>query len=143
MTTRTLPLALATAAALTLAGCGSGAAVTTAAPAAAPAARAGEYVDYHAWSSNLAAHQNTDTVLFFHAPWCPDCRATEASIDQDGVPAGLTVVKVDYDSMTDLKQKYGITQQHTFVKIDGHGNLVAKWTTSFTGADIKAKADAA
>jgi thioredoxin 1 len=109
---------------------------------AAAAARPGEYVEYQAYSADPAAHQNTDVVLFFHAPWCPDCRATESSITKDGVPAGLTVVKVDFDSMTDLKQKYGITQQHTFVKVDAQGGLLGKWTGSFTGAAIKAKADA-
>jgi len=149
------------AAVLALAACGGAATTATQTPAAAsgstsahstsgsgsvapaPAAvRPGEYVEYQAYSADPAAHANTDVVLFFHAPWCPDCRATEASITKAGVPAGLTVVKVDFDSMTDLRQKYGITQQHTFVKVDGQGGLLGKWTGSFTGAAIKAKADA-
>ncbi len=106
-------------------------------------ARPGEYLEYQAFSADPAAHGNTAVVLFFHAPWCPDCRATETSITKDGLPAGLTVVKVDYDSMTDLKVKYGVTHQHTFVRIDAQGTLLAKWTGTFTGAAIKAKADAA
>ena len=123
-------------------GTGAGAGAGAGVGATVAAARPGEYVEYQAYSADPAAHLNSDVVLFFHAPWCPDCRATEASITKDGVPAGLTVVKVDFDSMTDLKQKYGITQQHTFVKVDAQGALLGRWTGSATGAAIKAKADA-
>jgi thiol-disulfide isomerase/thioredoxin len=122
----------------------AGSAGTSVAPAGGAASlRPGQYLEFQAFSADPAAHRSTDVVLFFHAPWCPDCRTTEASLIKDGVPAGLTVVKVDYDSMTELKQKYGITHQHTFVKIDAQGTMLAKWTGSFTGAAIKAKADAA
>jgi len=120
-----------------------GAAGTSSAAGGQGTARPGEYLEYQAFSADPAAHGNTAVVLFFHAPWCPDCRATEASITTDGLPAGLTVVKVDYDSMTDLKVKYGVTHQHTFVRIDAQGTLLAKWTGTFTGAAIKARADAA
>ena len=57
----------------------------------------------------------------------------------DGVPAGLTVVKVDYDTATDLRKTYGITQQHTFVQIGPDGAQLAKWTGTKTGEAIKAK----
>ena len=85
------------------------------------------------------AAKGAHVVLFFHAPWCPDCRATEQSLTTAGMPDGLTVVKVDYDSMTDLKQKYGITQQHTFVAVDAAGMKQQIWTGTKTGAEILAK----
>lgn len=100
----------------------------------------GSYLDYATYSANPAMYANTAVVLFFHASWCPDCKATNTSLTTAGVPAGLTVVKVDYDSMGDLKRKYGVTQQHTFVKIDASGKLVSKWTGTLTGAAIKDKA---
>nr|HRW20195.1 hypothetical protein [Dermatophilaceae bacterium] len=56
----------------------------------------------------------------------------------EGVPAGLVVVKVDYDSATELRQKYGVTQQHTFVLVDGQGNAVKKWSGAKDGAAIAA-----
>ncbi len=99
----------------------------------------GAYLPYDAYQKQMAERHDTKVVLFFHATWCPDCKATDTSLTTDGVPAGLTVVKVDYDTMTDLKKKYGITQQHTFVQIDGAGMELAKWTGTRTGAEIKAK----
>lgn len=64
------------------------------------------------------------SVLFFHAAWCPDCRAADTELQQifsTGLPT-MSVYKVDYDSSADLKQKYGVVYQHTFVVIDGEGN---------------------
>jgi thiol-disulfide isomerase/thioredoxin len=72
-------------------------------------------------------------VLFFHAGWCPVCKAGDAKLKEwygaDGFP--LTVYKVDYDSNVDLRSQYGgsqygVTYQHTFVKVDGQGNLIEK-----------------
>ncbi len=54
------------------------------------------------------------------------------------MPDGLTVVKVDYDTETDLRQQYGVTQQHTFVQVDESGAELAKWTGSADGAAILA-----
>jgi len=44
------------------------------------------------------------------------------------IPAGVTIVKVDYDTATDLKRRYGVTMQHTFVQVDGSGEAVKKWS---------------
>lgn len=100
----------------------------------------GRYISYEDYSKDMAmAAKGASVVLFFHAPWCPDCKATDASLTADGVPDGLTVVKVDYDSMTELKQKYGITQQHTFVAVDAEGMKQKIWTGTTTGEQIKAK----
>lgn len=84
---------------------------------------------------------NEKTVLFFHADWCPSCRSADSDItaNQGDIPAGLTVQKVDYDSETELRQKFGVTTQHTFVEIDGEGELVKKWSGSATLDDILAQ----
>jgi thiol-disulfide isomerase/thioredoxin len=82
----------------------------------------GAYVDYS--EEALAAASGT-RVLFFHAPWCPQCRALESDILAAGVPAGVTVVKVDYDSHQDLRQRYGVRIQTTVVALDGEGNGTA------------------
>jgi thiol-disulfide isomerase/thioredoxin len=79
----------------------------------APAAGAtapGAYLTKAEYQEQAAAREGTTVVYFFHADWCPSCRATEAAIAADGVPDGLTVVKVDFDSETDLRKEYGITQ---------------------------------
>jgi len=117
---------------------------TSMAPADAPspaddgavATAPGAYVSWEDYDADPAVAAGTAVVLFFHAPWCPDCRATEAALDADGVPDGLTVVKVDFDSATDLRRRYGVTVQHTFVQLGDGGDAVQKWTGSVSGADI-------
>lgn len=87
----------------------------------APQASAGAYVDY---SEDVIAQTEGTKILFFHAPWCPQCRAAEASIQQSRPLDGVTIIKVDYDSNQALRQKYGVTIQTTFVKVDDNGNKV-------------------
>jgi thiol-disulfide isomerase/thioredoxin len=79
------------------------------------------YIDY----SETALNNTEGTkILFFHAPWCPQCREIEASINEDGIPSGVTVFKVDYDSHQSLRNKYGVTLQTTFVEVDDKGNKI-------------------
>jgi len=111
---------------------------TTATDSGSPAP-AGSYVSWDDYAADAEAYASGDVVLFFHASWCPDCRATEEALDSDGVAPGLTVVKVDFDTATDLRQRYGVTVQHTFVLIDGAGEAMKKWTGSRSGADIAAQ----
>lgn len=84
----------------------------------------GAYVDYS--DSALASAEGT-RVLFFHATWCPQCRALEASIQDEGVPDGITILKVDYDTSTDLRQRYDVRQQTTVVALDGDGDATASF----------------
>lgn len=99
----------------------------------------GAFVTWSEYDADREAHRGSTVVLFFHASWCPDCQATEASLDADGVPDGLTVVKVDFDSATDLRRRYGITVQHTFVQLGSGDEAAKKWTGSISGADIAAQ----
>lgn len=85
----------------------------------------GAYIDY---SDGIVAKTAGQKVLFFHAPWCPQCRSIEKDINQQGVPDGVVVIKVDYDSRQDLRQKYDVTLQTTFVKIDDQGISTQKYT---------------
>ena len=110
------------------------------APADASAdAAAGAYVSRADYEADPSAFADTAVVYFFHADWCPSCRGTEEAISESGVPAGLTVVKVDYDTETDLRRQYGVTTQHTFVQVDASGAEVRKWTGNADGAAILAE----
>jgi len=82
--------------------------------------------------SNLAAAQalaeKGPTVLFFAADWCPTCRVALNDINANGARMNqITVVVVDYDKAADLKAKYGVTSQHTYVQIDARGGKLAIW----------------
>jgi thiol-disulfide isomerase/thioredoxin len=88
-----------------------------------PVASAGAYVDY---SDEAIARADGRVLLFFHAPWCPQCRSVESDILAQGVPDGVTIIKVDYDSRQDLRQRYGVTLQTTFVEVDAEGTQLQK-----------------
>ncbi len=90
---------------------------------------------YEAYSPEKIAYaENGNVVLFFRAGWCPTCRAVDADIKShmDKIPANLTILDVNYDNSSDLKKKYGVTVQHTFVQVDSKGNLIKKWIGSPT-----------
>lgn len=84
----------------------------------------GAYVDY---SADVIAKTSGTKILFFHASWCPQCRALEKDIKDKSIPDGVTIIKVDYDTNQSLRQKYGVTIQTTLVKVDDNGNLVKKY----------------
>ncbi|MGA1213799.1 MAG: thioredoxin domain-containing protein, partial [Solirubrobacterales bacterium] len=73
-------------------------------------------------SPELVASTPGTKLLFFHAPWCSQCVALEDDIEAKGLPEGVTVFKVDYDSNQDLRQEYGVTIQTTIVEVDEDGN---------------------
>lgn len=68
-------------------------------------------------------------VLFFFAPWCPTCVPVdrEISANEQDIPEDVVVFRTSYDNETELKKKYAITYQHTFVLVDERGNELNKW----------------
>lgn len=139
-------MATAAGAALLIAvtGCSSSVVLESTPPAPAPAATAadpvsgdgvsedgaevgaagvGAYLDYYD-----GAIEETPglKVLFFHASWCPKCRALDADIEANPIPEGMTIFKVDFDTALDLRQTYGVTLQTTIVYVDDDGALLTK-----------------
>lgn len=90
----------------------------------APTQAAGTYTAYSATKVN---ETKGTKILFFHASWCPQCRALDKSITEGTIPSGVTIFKVDYDTNQVLRQQYGVTIQTTLVKIDDNGKLAAKY----------------
>jgi thioredoxin 1 len=83
----------------------------------------GVYTAYNA-SALLKADQSP-TVIFFHASWCPTCKAAEGDINanmEQLKKSGVQILKTDFDTSTELRKKYGVTSQSTFVKVDSKGN---------------------
>ena len=79
---------------------------------------------YVAYSDDAFTATSGTRLLFFHAPWCPQCRDLDASISSATLPDDVTIFKVDYDSRQDLRNKYGVTIQTTVVKVDASGSKV-------------------
>lgn len=99
-----------------------------------------KYVSYS--STALATAQAVpqgDTVLYFHANWCPICQVLDPDITKNisQLPVGVTILKVDYDKETALKKKYGVTYQHTFVQVDPNGEKLKLWSGSSDALAIR------
>ncbi len=99
----------------------------------------GSYAAYD--PAKLADAKTGKVIIFFHASWCPECRKLDSDINANlgNIPKGTTILKADYDKETSLKQKYGVTYQHTLVQVDASGTLLKKWSGSFTLSDLLAK----
>lgn len=93
----------------------------------APFSNNGRYREYSESEYGLAADQKR--VIFFHASWCPTCKVAneEFTSQADKIPEDVVLFKTDYDTETELKKKYGITYQHTFVLVDENGDEIKKW----------------
>ena len=98
----------------------------------------GEYINYGTYETSADEFADTNVVLFFNAAWCSTCKVArdnfESSLDQ--IPADLTIVVVDFDNSTELRKRYGVTVQHTFVQIDASGEAITKWSGSTTIDEI-------
>lgn len=80
---------------------------------------------YTAYESGVIGNGET-SVLFFKASWCPKCTAHDRLLKQwyADQEFPVSVYAVDFDNSLDLRSRYGVVQQHTFVMIDGEGNAV-------------------
>lgn len=85
-----------------------------------------------------SASDGDKVVLFFHAQWCVTCKllSDDISANIDRIPQDVRILVVDFDSETALKQRYGVTQQHTLVQLTPDGSLVGKWNLSRTLNDL-------
>lgn len=92
----------------------------------------GNYVSLADYTANTSKYADSKRVYFFHASWCPICKAIdqEVTADMSKLPVGVTLIKTDFDSATDLRKQYGVTTQYTFVQVDGNGTQVAKWSAT-------------
>lgn len=92
--------------------------------------KAGSYETYDA--SKISRAESGTVILFFHASWCPSCRALNGDIEKNigNIPEQVSILKTDYDTETELKKKYGVTYQHTLVQVDQNGEMIKKWSGS-------------
>lgn len=97
------------------------------------------YITYDQYQASKDKYADSKVVLFFNAKWCPACRAINGALTSDPgkIPAKTTVVSVDYDQHTDLRQRYGVTTQHTFVQIDTNGEKTRQWVSTSVDALLK------
>ncbi|MBN2656036.1 MAG: thioredoxin family protein [Spirochaetales bacterium] len=98
----------------------------------------GGLMDFVSMDKAMMQAQDGPTVLFFNASWCPTCRAAVKDFGMNAMKLeGINLLSVDYDDSADLKKKYEITYQHTFVQIDSMGRVLARWNGGETEELLK------
>ena len=99
------------------------------------------YITYETYLAAPANYAETEVVLFFNAYWCSTCKVArdnfEASI-QD-IPKNVTIVLANFDEDTELRKKYGVIVQHTFIHVDSEGNDLQRWYGSTLVSEISEK----
>ena len=78
------------------------------------------------------------TVLFFTAEWCPSCIIAQKNIEEfkSTIPTDVMIVAVDYDQNKELREKYAVNKQHTFVLLDCDHVEMTKWENSSSVNEI-------
>lgn len=83
------------------------------------------YADYS--DARLANAKQEFIVLFFHANWCPSCKAFEEKVLWETIPENIQILKVDFDKNSELRKKYNVLSQTTFALVDSDGELRKRW----------------
>jgi thiol-disulfide isomerase/thioredoxin len=75
------------------------------------------------------------TVIFFHASWCPTCRIALRDLEdkKKDWEGKVSVYLADYDKERDLKRRYGVARQHTWVQLGPDGTLIRSWNGGGVG----------
>ena len=99
-------------------------------PASLPPGQTG----YAAFDKSELGNGQT-SLLFFYAAWDPFSKANSETLAkwyaEQTFP--ISTYRVEFDAENDLKSRYGVTQQNTFVLIDGQGD--AQKVMSFPGEE--------
>jgi len=68
-----------------------------------------------------AADSGKTTLVFFHAPWCPVCKAQEPKVlaHLNGDAKDVVALKVDYDTNMDLRKEMNVEKQSTLILYKG------------------------
>ena len=85
----------------------------------------GRYTEFTADRQSEQGFNNT--ILFFYASWCPECRGFDQAIQNSSIPEGTQILRVNFDQSQQLRQQYGVTIQTTFVRVTSDGEFVTKW----------------
>lgn len=96
------------------------------------------YVAYSAENLVKATENNGKAVLFFAAlKWCPTCQAADRDFraNFDKLPKDISILMIDYDTATELKNKYSITYQDTLVQVDAQGKEITRWSSGGHGVE--------
>lgn len=106
------------------------------APVTKPVTQGGSYEVYSSSAVGYAALG--EVVLFFYSASCPACMILDKDILTNAarIPKDVKILKVDFDTASDLKTKYGVTEPHRFIQVNSAGERITQWGLSSTLSDL-------
>ena len=87
--------------------------------------QANDFKLYTAEAVTAAMGEGKTVLLFFHAPWCPVCKAQEPKVKShlNGAHKNVVAFKVDYDSNVTLRKELEVDKQSTLILFRGTKEL--------------------
>jgi thioredoxin 1 len=84
-------------------------------------AQTNDFKPYTPEAVKAAMGDGKTTLLFFHAPWCPVCKAQEPKVKAhlNGAHKNVVAFKVDFDSNMALRKELGVDKQSTLILYQG------------------------
>jgi len=68
-------------------------------------------------------------IYFFKTDWCFACKvvSADARANLNLIPSDVVFVELDFDTENELRERYQVTLQTTFVQVDKDGNKINMW----------------
>lgn len=86
----------------------------------------GSFEEYE--ESKMSLADSRKVILFFNASWCATCSEFLEEIKNVKIPDNVLILSIDYDKNTELRKKYKIAFQHTFVEVNKTGQEIYRWS---------------
>ncbi len=83
------------------------------------------YTDYDKTAYNDARSAGKQIIFFFHTSSSSIAVALDQSINANPsrIPANVNIFKIDYDTASDLKKQYSVTEPSTIIVFDSNGEI--------------------
>lgn len=78
---------------------------------------------YIAYSDESLKEAKWIKVIFFYTSTNEKSESFKSNIEKSGVHTGLTIFEADFTKADELKKKYNITEEHSFVLVGNEGEL--------------------
>ena len=98
------------------------------------------YVEFSDAAVKQALTEGKQVVLFFRTNWCSTCNEIESNINSEAItfPDNVVILKIDYDTATDLKVRYKVTDEGTLVYVDENMEEIHRQQGTTTVDDLLA-----
>ena len=87
----------------------------------------GAYIDFS--NEAFVGSAGTKRILFFYSDQIPKSvtLGQEITLLSDQIPENVTILRVNYDSESELKTKYNTTTPNVLIQVDTDGKEISRW----------------